>query len=219
MMRAIQLAVACVVVLVAAAGQVRAGVILSDDFDPGVGSATFQSVQNAAALGNGLQGFLSGNAFHFGRQNGLIPFAITNPIDVSSGGMIAFDFRGGNGAQDGFTYWDNSEGLLEWADLAYSIDGGSIFINFQELNTEMNEGQAPTIWNAFNILIPLAAQTTSTQFRWRQRTQSGASFDHWAIDNLEIRTAAVPEPSSLALFGIGACIAGFGTARRRRPEK
>ncbi|MFN7681135.1 MAG: PEP-CTERM sorting domain-containing protein, partial [Planctomyces sp.] len=30
---------------------------------------------------------------------------------------------------------------------------------------------------------------------------------------------AVPEPSSLALFGIGACIAGFGAARRLRREK
>ena len=31
--------------------------------------------------------------------------------------------------------------------------------------------------------------------------------------------APVPEPASLAVFGIGACIAGFGAARRRRSEK
>ena len=31
--------------------------------------------------------------------------------------------------------------------------------------------------------------------------------------------AVVPEPSSLALFGIGACVAGVGAARRRRREK
>jgi hypothetical protein len=36
---------------------------------------------------------------------------------------------------------------------------------------------------------------------------------------IEYSTTAVPEPSSLALFGIGACIAGFGAARRRRREK
>lgn len=32
-------------------------------------------------------------------------------------------------------------------------------------------------------------------------------------------SAAVPEPTSLALFGISACVAGVGAARRRRGEK
>jgi len=31
--------------------------------------------------------------------------------------------------------------------------------------------------------------------------------------------ASVPEPSSLALFGIGGCVACVGAARRRRREK
>jgi len=31
--------------------------------------------------------------------------------------------------------------------------------------------------------------------------------------------AAVPEPTSLALCGIAACVAGVGAARRRRREK
>jgi hypothetical protein len=34
----------------------------------------------------------------------------------------------------------------------------------------------------------------------------------------EFQVSSVPEPSSLALFGIGACVAGVGTARRRRRE-
>lgn len=43
----------------------------------------------------------------------------------------------------------------------------------------------------------------------------------WGLDNLSFQSnaAAVPEPSSLALFGIGACVAGVGAARRRRGEK
>ncbi len=35
----------------------------------------------------------------------------------------------------------------------------------------------------------------------------------------DLSAAAVPEPSSLAVFGIGACVAGVGVARRRRLEK
>lgn len=41
-----------------------------------------------------------------------------------------------------------------------------------------------------------------------------------AWDNIAVeQVSAVPEPSSLALFGIGACVAGLGAARRRRREK
>ena len=40
-----------------------------------------------------------------------------------------------------------------------------------------------------------------------------------AIDNHSLSVSAVPEPSSLALFGIGACATGLGAARRRRREK
>ncbi len=40
------------------------------------------------------------------------------------------------------------------------------------------------------------------------------------MDGLQASTAStVPEPSSLAVFGIGACVAGLGAARRRRREK
>ena len=174
-MRVIQMLVACAAVF-AAAVQVQAGVILSDDFDPGVESGTFQSIQNAAALGNGQQGFLFGNAFHFGAQNSSIPFAITNSVDVSSGGMISFDFRGGNESVDGDTFWENSEGPFEWADLAYSIDGGSTFFDFQILNTQLDVGENPTVWNAFDISIPAAAQTSATQFRFQQRSQRRSRF-------------------------------------------
>ncbi len=34
-----------------------------------------------------------------------------------------------------------------------------------------------------------------------------------------VSSGAVPEPTSLAIFGIGACVAGIGAARRRRREK
>jgi len=42
-----------------------------------------------------------------------------------------------------------------------------------------------------------------------------------ALDSVraQFMVAAVPEPSSLAMFGIGACLMGFGAVRRRRPEK
>ena len=38
--------------------------------------------------------------------------------------------------------------------------------------------------------IPIAAQTTSTQFRWSQTATSGPTWDFWGIDNVNISTCA-----------------------------
>ena len=78
MLRTMFQKLACMAVLLVTVTETYAGTVLFDDFDPGLDSNTFQSFQNAAALGAGQPGFLSGNAFHFGRQNGIDPFAITN---------------------------------------------------------------------------------------------------------------------------------------------
>ena len=48
--------------------------------------------------------------------------------------------------------------------------------------------------------------------------ESGGSIGRVEL-SYKSSVSAVPEPSSLALFGIGACVAGIGAARRRRREK
>lgn len=213
----IQHLVTCMAALVILAGHAHAGVILADNFDSGIDPGTFASTQNALAVGDGLDGFLSGNAIHFGTLNALERLATTNPLDVSTGGTISFDFRGGNEDVDGPEYWENTEGANEWAHLFYSIDGGSNFVELADLNTQLNAGQDPTKWLHFDIAIPLEAQTTGTQFRFQQSTPSGMGYDLWAIDNLVVTNGvtAVPEPASLALMGIGFGLAGAGVFRRR----
>ncbi|MCY3011604.1 MAG: PEP-CTERM sorting domain-containing protein [Planctomycetota bacterium] len=51
----------------------------------------------------------------------------------------------------------------------------------------------------------------------------GLTFDSEAVratlSTDFVSAAAVPEPTSLAIFGIGACVAGLGAARRLRREK
>jgi hypothetical protein len=49
---------------------------------------------------------------------------------------------------------------------------------------------APGAFDTFTpvvVSIPSAAQTVSTRFRWSQPTQSGAGFDNWAMDNVQIQ--------------------------------
>jgi hypothetical protein len=52
---------------------------------------------------------------------------------------------------------------------------------------------------------------TNLTYRIRLSNTEPPLFQRILPDN-----ASVPEPSSLAIFGIGACLAGFGAARRRR---
>ena len=69
--------------------------------------------------------------------------------------------------------------------------------------------------------------TTGEEIALAQSVLSGlaASPDFSGLTQAEIgrtinfTSTAVPEPSSLALFGISACVAGIGAARRRRHEK
>ncbi|WP_147274323.1 PEP-CTERM sorting domain-containing protein [Bremerella cremea] len=211
--------VICLFVLLCTARQADAGIILSDNFDSGINPATFSAYQNAQSVGDGLQGFLSGNALHFGKVNDLERFATTSSLDVSTGGTISFDFRGGNENVDGAEYWENSESMSEWMELSYSIDGGANFVLLDSLSTQANIGQDPTVWEHFDFLIPVDAQTANTQFQFRQQSSDGQGFDLWAIDNLVVTNnvvTAVPEPTSLALFGIGAGLVGMGAVRRRR---
>jgi hypothetical protein len=45
-----------------------------------------------------------------------------------------------------------------------------------------------------------------------------SDFGYAGVDP-HVRLSTVPEPTSLAVFGIGACFAGVGATRRRRREK
>jgi hypothetical protein len=201
----------CAAITFAAAGQAHASVVLFDDFDPGVGAGNFSSIIGGAALGNGEGGFLDGNALWFGRIPGSRSVT-TSALNVANGGTIDFNFRGGNEDVDGRIYWENAEFPNEWVNLAYSTDGGSTFNDFLTLSTQANIGQDPTVWDSFSVEIPTAAWSSSTQFRWAQTFNHGPSTDHWALDNVTI--SGVPEPSSLALLGLG--VFGPIIARRRR---
>ena len=75
--------------------------------------------------------------------------------------------------------------------LQYSTDNGLTWVTIDYFNPDTNGcgGQAGcgfTAWGNYCFTLPPAAWTTSTQIRWIQTSDSGAGFDHWGLDNIQI---------------------------------
>ena len=61
-------------------------------------------------------------------------------------------------------------------------------------------------WTGVVLPIPAVAQAPAALFRWRQLSNSGANYDHWALDNVVIGTGSmapeiVMDPQSQTVVG------------------
>ncbi|MEQ9670220.1 S8 family serine peptidase [Coleofasciculus sp. G2-EDA-02] len=150
--------------------------VIFDDFDPDIDNSQWSTITNGTANSN-LVGS-DGNSLWFngGSAGGSSRFAITNLVDVANGGTITFDLIFGNGSNGGENADPGEDVVLE-----YSTNGGTTWNQFGLYDTE-----AFTTWTTLTETIPTAAQTSSTNFRWRQIAHSGNSFDNWAIDNVTV---------------------------------
>ncbi|MEM9926231.1 MAG: Ig-like domain-containing protein, partial [Cyanobacteria bacterium P01_D01_bin.50] len=107
----------------------------------------------------------------------------TVQMDVSNTSKISFELATGDRSKR-IRGWDTPE-RGEEINFEYSVDGGK---NWVEI-TSYGAGALP--WKNYDVLIPTAARTTSTQFRWIQYKNSGNNFDNWAIDDLVIGSTKV----------------------------
>jgi gliding motility-associated-like protein len=70
--------------------------------------------------------------------------------------------------------------------LQYSTNNGATWIDVHYFNP--NGGNDPQLvnWNNWCFSLPPDAISSNTQIRWAQTSDSGADYDHWGIDNVQI---------------------------------
>lgn len=166
--------------------------------------------------GVGFPNFPTGNTFHFGTNGGRNVLTRVIPISTTAEFVtITFKLKYETvndpvgDVQDAtpFEDVDNTEEILvEYR--TSTLGAFTTLVTYQDTDTTYRH------WATATINVPTAAFTAGTQFRWRQLTNSGVGFDHWAIDDVLIVTN--PEPGTWALFG--AALAGLGAwvVQRRR---
>ncbi len=210
-----QLVVSCLAVLVATAGQVQAGVITYTDktsFMAALASSSMDNFDNLPA------GFFAGphnrtvgaytyqatavNGFYrvgSGSDSWLSTNIATDPIEftINAGGPTAIG---------GFFFATNLSGALTNSTVSVSINGGLF-------------GQSVSTNSATNFFGWVS--TDGTQISSLRVSTTDANTYPTVNDLIlgQANFSAVPEPTSLAMFGIGASVAGITAARRRRREK
>lgn len=90
--------------------------------------------------------------------------------------MLTFQINIGITSTDCAAPQDVNEGIL----LQFSINGGVTWTTL--LNIAYNDNSAETK----TVIIPNAAQTSFTRFRWWQRFNPGLNLAQWSLDNVKI---------------------------------
>ncbi len=108
----------------------------------------------------------------------------TVAFDLSLGGTICFDML--YATQGGPSPCEGPDLPSEGVYLQYSINGGLTWVTIQYHDPLGGNDPTLTNWNNYCYPIPAAAQTINTKIRWHQDAVSGADYDHWGIDNVEI---------------------------------
>lgn len=105
-------------------------------------------------------------------------------FDLSLGGTICFDML--YSTQSDPSPCEGPDLPSEGVYLQYSVNGGATWVTIAYHDPLGGYDPTLTNWNNYCYPIPPGAMTTNTKIRWHQDAVSGADYDHWGIDNVEI---------------------------------
>ena len=205
--RALRHSALLMILIFALSGRVAAQIYLSDDFDPGIDPAVWESFGGTVVANTNGQNAgpgSTGNSMWFGGSGSR--FASTVPVNTIGGGNVRFSIALGNNTS-AFNLWENVDVPSEAIVLEYSVDG----ITY----TAIGDPFQGKLWQGFQIAIPVEAESPQTRFRFRQKQHSGPAYDHWAIEDFSLEITRFPdiavEESSTDL-ATGVSNVNFGSA-------
>ncbi len=116
----------------------------------------------------------------------------TDPLNLSCGGEICFEFKMAVQAQGSPCEGPDlpDEGMALQYQLPGSTAWDTIFYFEPDDNGDsnaINPGAGDwTAWAYYCFPIPPAAQVPNVQLRWSQQAVSGNGFDHWGLDSISV---------------------------------
>ncbi len=110
----------------------------------------------------------------------------TNDYDLTQCGAISgtLCFEMKYATQGGADPCEGIDLPAEGISVQYSTNGGAAWTTLQYYDPNGGYDATLTSWNRYCLVLPAAAMTTSTRFRWYQSQSSGAGFDTWGLDNM-----------------------------------
>lgn len=193
MKRTIQLAVACVAVIVATAGQGLAGIIDFDDLDSTSGTFIAQGYNGFSWLGAEGTGSWINNAI----------------TENSTGAHSGHNYAWSNGG----SHLELSDGLFDvnsmWLRTRLDISSRDIWFSGSLGGTELYTHNQ-TITNQWSLITLNFDGIDKLNF-------NSSPVANIFVDDINFSRNAVPEPSTFALLGIGGiALVGYGWRRKRQ---
>ena len=176
-------------VSLSAFGQSNGTVILNETFNSGSFGPGWGSTPGATSFSNPCSpGGVDGTPHAWMDNNTSVPRTLNSaPYNLSSataGVTVCFDLlfaeQGNSAPCEGPDEPD--EGVY----LQYSTDGGTTWTDITYFDPNGGNDAQLVNWNNWCFPLPAGAITANTIIRWHQTADSGADYDHWGIDNVEI---------------------------------
>ncbi len=164
-------------------------VMLNESFDSGSFGPGWSSTPNAVMWNNPCSPSGVDGTTHawMGNSTSVPRDIVTTAYDITAataGVTVCFDLLFATQAQA--APCEGPDEPDEGVYFQYSIDGGNTWVTINYFDPQGGYNTPYTSWDKWCFEIPAAAITANTMFRWHQSADSGADYDHWGIDNVEI---------------------------------
>jgi len=225
--------VALVAVLIASAGQVQAAVIwfngdpnlvngLSNELNSEISGKVYDDFNVTSAVT--VTELFPNNFMSF--STSLAAWEIRSNVSVGNGGtLIAGGTSAATQTPNGFNAFGLTGYRINVSGLSITLSPGTYWLAVTPIDTLDGRSFVQTTSGANALGTPPG----NNQNAFFDSVYFGANFSPTSSDpqnqpydysmGVNASMTAVPEPSSIAIFGIGAYVAGIGAVRRRRREK